>query len=86
MPALHPKISGIVWVDLMSNDWLINGYLRIPSTNHNYEPKSVFTSCPSYRVFTHSDVTAAILVSQNNKTESMLVSQTSSVGVELFLI
>ena len=29
------------------------------------------------------DVTAAILVSQNNETEAMLVSQTSPVGVEL---
>ena len=34
-------------------------------------------------VFSH-DVTAAILVSQNNKTAAMLVSQTSPVGVELF--
>ena len=30
------------------------------------------------------DVTAAILVSQNNETAAMLVSQTSPVGVELF--
>ena len=43
----------------------------------------------SYRVFSH-DVTAAILVSQNNETEArvtnmnMLVSQTNPVGVELF--
>ena len=36
-----------------------------------------------YRVFLH-DVTAAILVSQNNETAAMLVSQTSPVGVELF--
>ena len=36
-----------------------------------------------YRVFSH-DVTAAILVSQNNETVAMLVSQTSPVGVELF--
>ena len=35
-----------------------------------------------YRVFSH-DVTAAILVSQNNETAAMLVSQTSPVGVEL---
>ena len=38
---------------------------------------------PKYRVFSH-DVTAAILVSQNNETVAMLVSQTSPVGVELF--
>ena len=36
-----------------------------------------------YRVFSH-DVSAAILVSQNNETAAMLVSQTSPVGVELF--
>ena len=37
----------------------------------------------SNRVFSH-DVTAAILLSQNNETAAMLVSQTSPVGVELF--
>ena len=36
-----------------------------------------------YGVFSH-DVTAAILVSQNNETAAMLVSQTSPLGVELF--
>ena len=36
-----------------------------------------------YEVFSH-DVTAAILVSQNNDTAAMLVSYTSPVGVELF--
>ena len=35
------------------------------------------------RVFSH-DVTAAILVSQNNETAVMLVSQTNPVAVELF--
>ena len=34
-------------------------------------------------MFSH-DVTAAILVSQNNETAAMLVSQTNPVGVELF--
>ena len=34
-------------------------------------------------VFSH-DVTAAILVSQNNEMTAMLVSQTNPVGVELF--
>ena len=34
-------------------------------------------------MFIH-DVTAAILVSQNNETAAMLVSQTSPLGVELF--
>ena len=36
-----------------------------------------------YRVFSH-DVTAAILVSQNNEKAAMLASQTSPVGVEHF--
>ena len=36
-----------------------------------------------YRVFSH-DVTAAILVSQNNEMAAMLVSQTSPLRVELF--
>ena len=35
-----------------------------------------------HRVFSH-DITAAILVSQNNETAAMLVSQTNPVGVEL---
>ena len=42
----------------------------------------VLTGCP-YRVFSH-DVTAAILVSQNNETAAMLVSQTNPLGVALF--
>ena len=38
----------------------------------------------TYRVFSH-DVTATILVSQNNETAAMLVSsQTNPLGVELF--
>ena len=37
----------------------------------------------THKVFSH-DVTAAILVSQNNETAAMLVSQTNPVGVELF--
>ena len=36
-----------------------------------------------YKVFSH-EVTAAILVSQNNEMAAMLVSQTSPLGVELF--
>ena len=36
-----------------------------------------------YRVFSR-DITAAILLSQNNETAAMLVSQTSPLGVELF--
>ena len=35
-----------------------------------------------YRVFSH-DITAAILLSQNNETAAMLVCQISPVGVEL---
>ena len=51
-------------------------------------PPSQFFFVPTHnslfnRVFSH-DVTAAILVSQNNETAAMLVSQTNPVGVELF--
>ena len=42
-----------------------------------------FVSYLTNRVFSH-DVTSAILVSQNNETAAMLVSQTSPVGDELF--
>ena len=44
-----------------------------------------WSKCPQldYRVFSH-DATAAILVSQNNKTTATLVPQTSPLGVELF--
>ena len=38
---------------------------------------------PIYRVFSH-DVTAAILVSQNNEMAAMLVSHTNPLGIELF--
>ena len=44
---------------------------------------STFVTVPYNRVFSH-DVTAAILVSQNNETAAMLVSQISPLGVELF--
>ena len=48
---------------------------QILVSDHNKVP-------PSFnRVFSH-DVTAAILVSQNNETAAMLVSQTSPLGVE----
>ena len=36
-----------------------------------------------YIAFSH-DVTAAMMVSQNNETVAMLVSQTNPLGVELF--
>ena len=50
----------------------------------NFDPKPwVVLFGKSNRVFSH-DVKAAILVSQNNETAAMLVSQTSPVGVELF--
>ena len=42
-----------------------------------------YPSLSLHRVFLH-DVTAAILVSQNNETAAMLVSRTNPLGVELF--
>ena len=52
-----------------------------PLVSPRNEPEAV--SGNVNRVFSH-DVTAAILVSQNNETAAMLESQTSPVGVELF--
>ena len=48
-----------------------------------YVEPTLFSPDYPNRVFSH-DVTAAILVSQNNETAAMLVSQTNPVGVELF--
>ena len=50
-------------------------------TVHKMKQRNVY--CGLYRVFSH-DVTAAILVSQNNETAAMLVSQTNPLGVVLF--
>ena len=60
----------------------------MPSERENNEVQAMLrwptlNFSKNYRVFSH-DVTAAILVSQNNETAAMLVSQTSPVGVELF--
>ena len=54
------------------------------NTNSNVRiPRHLSLNSLQYRVFSH-DVTAAILVSQNNETAAMLVSLTNPVGVELF--
>ena len=45
-----------------------------------YDVETVFKN---YRVFS-LDVTAAILMSQNNETAAMLVSQTNPLGDDLF--
>jgi len=45
---------------------------------------SYLKSAIQYTAYAH-DVTAAILVSQNNETVAMLVYQTNPVGVQLFL-
>ena len=60
-----------------------SGKVRQWTRVNNEKPECVFERRSElYRVFSH-DVTAAILVSQNNETAAMLVSQTSPVGVEL---
>ena len=54
-------------------------------SSRNAKIRILFVVPPKFRgnrMFSH-DVTAAILVSQNNETAAMLVSQTSPVGVEL---
>ena len=58
---------------------LIYQELKITS----FSPNSTNTQSEPNRVISH-DVTAAILVYQNNETAAMLVSQTSPLGVELF--
>ena len=70
--VLHWKsqvTKGRAWA---SHDWLS----RTANARH-------FAPGKSYRVFSH-DVTAAILVSLDNETAAMLVSQNGPVGVELF--
>ena len=46
-------------------------------------PDSMFVSIKWYRAFSH-DITAAILVFQNNETAAILVYQDKPVGVEFF--
>ena len=55
-----------------------NGKLTLKEPQKRTIPKLQY-----YRVFSH-DVTAAILVSQNNETAAMLVSQTNPLGAVLF--
>ena len=56
---------------------------KIPFQGKALETSVLNGGLQNYRAFSH-DVTAAILVSQNNETAAMLVSQTNPVGVELF--
>ena len=55
----------------------------MPVTFVTHKHFAVLSAVLLRKVFSH-DVTAAILVSQNNETAAMLVSQTNPVGVELF--
>ena len=50
-------------------------------TRSNLMLAKIIESYRNYRGFSH-DVAAAILVSHNNETAAMLVSQTSPVGIE----
>ena len=52
-------------------------------TRSNLMLAKIIESYRNYRVFSH-DVAVAILVSHNNETAAMLVSQTNPLGVELF--
>ena len=61
-------------------EWAI---IVLNCVNNKMLESDYFLTAHIYRVFSH-DVTAAILVSQNNKTAAMLVSQTNPVGFELF--
>ena len=64
-------------------EYLKNNNPSLFSFPSNPLPISTPASKLGYRVFSH-DVTAVILVSQNNETAAMLVSQTNLLGVELF--
>ena len=65
----------------MDQQYVTRGINKKKSSK-NLLPKS--KGClTTYTVFSH-DVTAAILVSQNNETAAMLVSQTNPLGVVLF--
>ena len=59
--------------------WFLVNSSRISSSWNEWNDCSAIL----YRVFSH-DVTAAILVSQNNETAAMLVSQTNPLGALLF--
>ena len=59
------------------------GSMVLSTKNNSENRESFYFHLVVYRVFSH-DVTAVILVSQNNETAAMLVSQTSPLGGELF--
>ena len=67
--------------EFVSGYWVLKGLTYITLTKgFSLNPKQILPH--NYRVFRH-DITATILVSQNNETAAMLVSQISPVGVEL---
>ena len=75
LPAVRKSQS------LISN-WNFDSIKKIIPNNEWNALKTLWRdNC--HRVFSH-DVKAAILVSQNNETVAMLVSQTNPLGVELF--
>ena len=55
----------------------------MPVTFVTHKHFAVLSAVLLRKVFSH-DVTATMLVSQNNETAAMLASQTNPVGVELF--
>ena len=66
--------------------WLPNflGWVDLPTRVLRWHAlRARESSASNNRVFSH-DVTAAILMSQNNEMAALLVSQTNPVGVELF--
>ena len=58
--------------------FFLHSYIHGKSNFHRF-----YLSESVYRLFSH-DVTAAIVVCQNNETAAMLLSQTNPLGVELF--
>ena len=67
-------------------NWKVKAYHKRRQYSESSESCSCITFnglCNRNRVFSH-DITAAILVSQNNETVAMLVSQTSPAGIKFF--
>ena len=76
----------ICWIVIYPVDsaiHLLNNWGLVPVDKTSITWKGLLSSGQTYRAFSH-DITEAILLSQNNETVVMLVSQINPVGVEIF--
>ena len=79
----NPIVDEILEMIQKANIERLDFGLNKITKDHSHVVFTNETKYQNYRVFSH-DVTAAILVSQNNETTAMLVSQTNPVGFEFF--